>query len=127
MRVRLHRQRRGPMVDQETDETFSEQMPRPDDNAIIAQYPGSEQLLAAPASEVERILLHHIVEYCRDGMHPMVTRDSMSTGLFDANGYPYSTQARQTCSELSAALGKRLTTQVSSKSPTPIMGKMDIG
>ena len=69
-------------------------MRRPDNNAIIAQYPGPEQLLAVPASEVERILLRHIIEYCRDGMHPMITRNSISTGLFDANGYPYSAQAR---------------------------------
>jgi hypothetical protein len=27
-------------------------------------------------------------------MHPMITRDSISTQLFDANGYPYSAQAR---------------------------------
>ena len=63
-------------------------MPRSYNNAIIAQYPGPEQLLAAPAAEVERILHRHIVEYCRDGMHPMTTRDSVSIGLFDANGYP---------------------------------------
>jgi hypothetical protein len=31
------------------------------------------------------------------------------------------------CSGLSAALGKHLTTQISSKSPTPITEKMDIG
>ena len=45
-------------------------MPRPDGNAIIALYPGPEELLMAPDSEVERILLCHIIEYCRDGMHP---------------------------------------------------------
>jgi hypothetical protein len=44
--------------------------------------------------EVERIALRHIVEYCTNGMHPMITRDSLSGGLFDASGYPYSVQAR---------------------------------
>ena len=44
--------------------------------------------------EVERILLRYIVEYCADGMHPTVTRDSISNGLFDTNGYPYSAKAR---------------------------------
>ena len=68
-------------------------MPRPNNNAIIAQYHGTERLLAAP-SKVERILLRHIIEYCRDRMHPMITRDSISNGLFDANGYPYSAQTR---------------------------------
>jgi hypothetical protein len=37
-------------------------------------------------------------------MHPMIKRNSISTGLLDANGYPYSAQEGQTCSELSAAL-----------------------
>ena len=63
-------------------------------NVIIAQYPAANQLIAAPSLEVERVLLRHIVEYCADGMHPMVTRDGISNGLFDTNGYPYSPQAR---------------------------------
>jgi hypothetical protein len=70
------------------------QMPGPNSNAIIAQYASAEQLLAAPDREVERVLLCHIVEYCANGMHPMATRDSISNGLFDANGYTYSIQAK---------------------------------
>jgi uncharacterized protein (TIGR02391 family) len=69
-------------------------MPRPHSNAIIAQYPTAEQLQAAPVREIERILLRYVVEYCADGMHPMVTRDAVSNGLFETNGYPYSIQAR---------------------------------
>jgi hypothetical protein len=62
-------------------------MRSPDNNAIIAQYPGPEQLLAAPASEVERILLRHIIEYCRDGMHPMTAAFApMNRRVFSA--YP---------------------------------------
>jgi hypothetical protein len=74
------------MRNDETD-IHRAQIPMSNNNAIIAQYPSLGELLAAPSSEFERILLRHIVEYCPDGMHPMITRDSISTGLFDANGY----------------------------------------
>src|SRR5580692_1486313 len=42
---------------------------------IIRQYPSAEERLAAPSPEIERVLLQQVVEYCADGMHPMVTRD----------------------------------------------------
>ncbi len=98
-------------------------MPRPNNNAIIAQYPGPEQLLAAPASEVERILLRHIIEYCRDGMHPMITRDSISTGLFDANGYPYSAQARADVQRVVGRAWKALDDSGFIEEPDPDNGK----
>ena len=58
-------------------------MQRSNNNPIIAQYPTAELLLAAPPLEVERVLLRYIVEYCAGAMHPMVTRDAISNGLFD--------------------------------------------
>ena len=57
-------------------------MPRPNTNAILAQYPKADQLLAAQDLEVERVLLRYICEYCADSMHPMVTRDLFVLGFY---------------------------------------------
>ena len=54
-------------------------MPNTFINVIITYYPTIEQLRLAPALEVERMLLRAVVEYCADGMHPMVTRDTIPT------------------------------------------------
>ena len=69
-------------------------MPNPFVNAIITHYPTIEQLRVAPELEVERVLLRTVIEYCADGMHPMVTRDSIPTLLLEPGGYAYNTQAR---------------------------------
>jgi hypothetical protein len=61
-------------------------MPNPFINAIIAHYPTVEQLRGAPDLEVERVLLRCIVEYCADGMHPMIARDAIPTLLLEAGG-----------------------------------------
>jgi hypothetical protein len=69
-------------------------MPSTFTNVIIAHYPTIEQLRLAPELEVERVLLRAVVEYCADGMHPMVTRDTIPTLLLEAGGYAYNAQAR---------------------------------
>jgi uncharacterized protein (TIGR02391 family) len=98
-------------------------MPRPNSNAIIAQYSSAEQLVAAPVREVERILLRYIVEYCADGMHPMVTRDAISNGLFDTNGYPYSIQARTDVQRVIGRAWKGLDDAEFIEEPDPDNGK----
>lgn len=69
-------------------------MPNPFVNVIIAHYPTIEQLRVAPELEVERVLLRTVIEYCADGMHPMLTRDAIPTLLLEPGGYAYNTQAR---------------------------------
>jgi hypothetical protein len=59
-------------------------MPNSFINAVIAQNPTIEQLRAAPGLEVERVILRCILEYCADGMHPMLTRDAVPTLLLTA-------------------------------------------
>ncbi len=98
-------------------------MPMSDNNVLITQYPSPDQLLAARASEVERILLRHIIEYCRDGMHPMITRDSVSTALFDANGYPYSARARADVQQVIGRAWKALDDSGFIEEPDPDNGK----
>ena len=98
------------------------QMPRPS-NAIIAQYPSAEQLLAAPGPEVERVLLRHIVEYCLAGMHPMVTRDGISNGLFDTNGYTDSAQVRTDVQRIVGRAWKALDDAGFIEEPDPDNGK----
>jgi uncharacterized protein (TIGR02391 family) len=98
-------------------------MARPESNVIFAQYPSPELLLKAPALEVDRILLRHIVEYCKDGMHPMITRDSISMGLFEANGYPYSTQARTDVQRVIGRAWKALDDADFIEEPDPDNGK----
>lgn len=73
--------------------------------------------------EVERILLRHIVEYCRDGMHPMITRDSISMGLFEANGYPYSIQAKADAQRIIGRAWKALDDADFIEEPDPGNGK----
>jgi uncharacterized protein (TIGR02391 family) len=90
---------------------------------LIAQYPSAEQLLAAPDLEVERVLLRHIIEYCADGMHPMVTRDSISNGLFDATGYSYSIQARSDVQRVIGRAWKALEDTGFIEEPDPDNGK----
>jgi hypothetical protein len=58
-------------------------MPNPLVNAILAHYPSIEQLRTAPELEIERTLLRCIVEYCADGMHPMIARDTIPTLLLE--------------------------------------------
>jgi hypothetical protein len=62
-----------------------------------------EQLRRAPELEVERVLLRAVVEYCADGMHPMVTRDTIPPLLLEAGGYAYNAQAR---SDLGRVIGR---------------------
>jgi len=78
-------------------------MPNSFINAFIAQYPTIEQLRAAPDLEVERVMLRCILEYCADGMHPMLTRDAVPTLLLEPGGYTYSVQAR---SDLERVIGR---------------------
>jgi len=98
-------------------------MRRPNNNAIIAQYPTASQLIAAPGLEVERVLLRHIVEYCADGMHPMVTRDGISNGLFETNGYPYSVQGRAEAARVIGRAWKALDDAGFIEEPDPYNGK----
>jgi uncharacterized protein (TIGR02391 family) len=98
-------------------------MPSPHSNVIIAQYPTVEQLLAAPVREIERILLRYVVEYCADGMHPMVTRDAISNGLFDTNGYPYNAQARAEVPRVIGRAWKGLEDAGFIEEPDPANGK----
>src|SRR3974390_3545303 len=95
----------------------------PNRNALIAQYPSPEQLLLAPSLEVERVLLRYIVEYCADGMHPMVTRDAISNGLFDADGYTYSVRARSDVQRFIGRAWKALEDAGFIEEPDPDNGK----
>ena len=63
-------------------------------NVILAHYPSVEQLRASPELDVERTLLRCVVEYCADGMHPMITRDAIPTMLLEPGGYAYSVQTK---------------------------------
>ena len=56
--------------------------------------PPTRYLRNIPAQRGCLVLLCLIVDYCADGMHPMVTRDSIYNGLFDTNGYTFSIQAK---------------------------------
>jgi hypothetical protein len=78
-------------------------MPNTFINVIIAHYPTIEHLRVAPELEVERVLLRGVVEYCGDGMHPMVTRDAVPTLLLEPGGYAYDAQAR---SNLGRVIGR---------------------
>jgi hypothetical protein len=98
-------------------------MPMSNRNAIFAHYPSVEQLLAAPDLEVERVLLRYVVEYCANGMHPMVTRDSISSGLFDSGGYDYSIQARSDVQRVIARAWKGLDYASYIEEPDPDNGK----
>jgi uncharacterized protein (TIGR02391 family) len=90
---------------------------------IIAQYPTASQLISAPGLEVERVLLRYIVEYCADGLHPMVTRDGISNGLFETNGYPYSPQARTDVARVIGRAWKALDDAGFIEEPDPENGK----
>jgi uncharacterized protein (TIGR02391 family) len=92
-------------------------------NAILTHYPKVELLLAAPDLELERVLLRHVVEYCADGMHPMVTRDSISNALFETGGYPYSIQARSDVERVIAGAWKGLDYAGYIEEPDPENGK----
>jgi uncharacterized protein (TIGR02391 family) len=83
-------------------------MPSTFANVIIAHYPTIEQLRLAPELEVERVLLRAVVEYCADGMHPMVTRDTIPTLLLEAGGYAYNAQARSDLERVIARAWKAL-------------------
>jgi Protein of unknown function (Hypoth_ymh) len=83
-------------------------MPNPFVNTIIAHYPSIEQLRAAPELEIERTLLHCVVEYCADGMHPMITRDAIPTLLLEAGGYAYSVQTKSDLERVIAKAWKGL-------------------
>jgi uncharacterized protein (TIGR02391 family) len=97
-------------------------MPR-QNNAITIHYPTAEQLLAAPAHEIERVLLSHVVEYCADGMHPMVTRDSISSGLFEANGYTFSIKTKSDVQRVIGRAWKALEDAGFIEEPDPYNGK----
>jgi hypothetical protein len=99
------------------------QLARPTTNAILVEYPSVEKLLAASELDVERLLLRHIVDYCADGMHPMVTRDSISNGLFDTNGYPYSIQAKSNVQRVIGRAWKGLEDAGFIEEPDPDNGK----
>ena len=73
--------------------------------------------------EVERTLLRHVVEYCADGMHPMVTRDSTSNRLFDTDGYPYSAEARAGIARVIGRAWKALDDAGFIEEPDPENGK----
>ena len=92
-------------------------------DVIIAQYPDAGQLLSAPSLEVERVLLRQVVEYCSDGLHPMVTRDSISIGLFDANGYPHSAEVRADTTRVIGRAWKGLEDAGFIEEPDPANGK----
>jgi Protein of unknown function (Hypoth_ymh) len=94
----------------------------PNNNAIFAQYPKAEELLAAADLEIERVLLRHIVEYCTDRLHPMVTRDSISNSLFDAFGYSYNIQARSDVQRVIARAWKALENAGFIEEPDPANG-----
>jgi uncharacterized protein (TIGR02391 family) len=83
-------------------------MPNTFINVIIAHYPTIEQIRVAPELEVERVLLRAVVEYCADGMHPMVTRDAIPTLLLEADGYAYNAQARSDLGRVIARAWKAL-------------------
>lgn len=77
----------------------------------------------APGPEVERALLRQVVEYCADALHPMVTRDSISNGLFDANGYPHSVQRRAEVARVIGRAWKALDDAGFIEEPDPTNGK----
>jgi uncharacterized protein (TIGR02391 family) len=85
-----------------TNPTLSN-MPNTFVNVIIAHFPTIAQLRSAPTLEVERVLLRAVVEYCADGMHPMITRDTVPTLLLEPGGYAYDAQAR---SDLGRVVGR---------------------
>jgi len=53
-------------------------------------------------------LLRAVVEYCADGMHPMVTRATIPTLLLEAGGYAYNAQARSDLGRVIARAWKAL-------------------
>jgi uncharacterized protein (TIGR02391 family) len=83
-------------------------MPNPFISTILALYPSIEQLRAAPELEIERNLLRCIVEYCANGMHPMITRDAIPTLLLEADGYAYSVQTKSDLERVIARAWKGL-------------------
>jgi hypothetical protein len=60
----------------------------------------------------------HVVEYCANGMHPMI-----SNGLFDSGGYAYSTQARSGVQRVIARAWKGLDYVGYIEEPDPNNGK----
>jgi len=92
-------------------------------NAIIMQYPTPEQLVSAPPGDVERVLLRHVVEYCSDGMHPWITRDSAIIQLFEPGGYAHSPQAKADVSKVMSRAWKKLEDRLFIEEPDTYNGK----
>jgi uncharacterized protein (TIGR02391 family) len=92
-------------------------------NSIVMQYPTPEQLVSAPPVDVERVLLRHVVEYCSDGMHPWITRDTAIIQLFEPGGYAHSLQAKADVSKVISRAWKKLEDRLFIEEPDTYNGK----
>jgi len=64
-------------------------------NVVLSLFPTPDSLLESTDVERERAVLLRVVEYCRDPMHPMLTRDVVENELFERGGYEYDVGKRE--------------------------------
>jgi uncharacterized protein (TIGR02391 family) len=91
--------------------------------AILTAAPTADQLLGLPQTELERILLRAVVEYCNDHLWGNPTRDGIATLLFSRGGYDIDQAKRTAVQKAINRAWKALEDADLLEEPDPINGK----